>query len=139
MNDILQNKTEVYRGAARLPGTPRAAFFATLLLIAVCVLLFNLVSVLPYGVFLKILVLIFAAVGLNRILRQGTFSVTYVLTDDNILVYITKYGLLEWESAWISVPEADFSENEIRFKGRKYDFYPEDELADRIKCIKNDG
>lgn len=128
VNDILQSKTEVYRGAAKLPGSPRAAFFCLLALVAVCVVLFNLVSALPYSVFLKIAVLIFAAAGINYILKQGTFSVTYVLTDDGILVYITKYGLLEWESAWIRVSEAEFSENKIVFENRRYDFYPDDEL-----------
>lgn len=134
VNDILQNKTEIYRGAAKLPGTPRAAFICMLALIAVCVVLFNLVSPLPYSVFLKIAVLVFAAVGINYILKKGTFSATYVLTDDGMLVYITKYGLLEWESAWINLSEAEFTGNKIIFENRRYEFYPDDELK---KLIEN--
>ncbi|MGN1098170.1 MAG: hypothetical protein ACI4SS_04675 [Clostridia bacterium] len=128
MNNILQDKTPVYRGAAKLPGTPRAAFFCILALIAVCVILFNLVAPIPYSVFLKIAIIVFAAVSINYILKQGTFSVTYVLTDDGILVYITKYGLLEWESAWIDATEAEFKGNKIIYKKKKYDFYPDEEL-----------
>ena len=128
MNDILQNKTEVYRGEAKLPGTPKAAFFAVLMLAAVFVILFNLTSMLPYGVFLKIAVLILTALGVNYILKKGTFSVTYVLTDDGTLVYITKYGRLSWESAWIELSGAKFEKNRIIFENRKYDFYPDEEL-----------
>ncbi len=136
MNDVLQDKTEIYRGKAEMNGSPRATFFAILLLAAVCVPLFNLASAIPYGVFLKIAIFVIAAALLNRILKRGTFSVTYVLTDDGMLVYITKYGLLEWESAWIEVSEAEFSENEIRYRNRKYDFYPDEKLKKLIDEIK---
>ena len=128
MNDILHEKTEVYRGEAKLPGTPRAVFLAVLALAVICVILFNLTSMLPYGVFLKIAVLLLTALGVNYVLKKGTFSVTYVLTDDDMLVYVTKYGRLSWESAWIRLSEAKFEENRIIFENRKYDFFPDEEL-----------
>ena len=133
VNDILHEKTEVYRGQAKLPGTPKAAFFAILALAAACVILFNLTSMLPYGVFLKIAVLVLTALGVNYILKKGTFSVTYVLTDDNMLIYVTKYGLLSWESAWIRLSEAKFEKNRIIFENRKYDFFPDEELKSILK------
>ena len=128
VNDILQNKTEVYRGEAKLPGRPAAAFFCILALAAVCVAAFNLSSMLPYGVFLKLAVLALAALGVNYILKKGTFSVTYVLTDDDMLIYVTKYGLLSWESAWIKLREAKIEKNRIIFENRRYDFYPDEDL-----------
>ena len=133
VNDILHEKTEVYRGEAKLPGTPRAAFFAILALAAVCVLLFRLVSFLPYSVFLKIAVLVLTALGVNYILKKGTFSVTYVLTDDGMLVYVTKYGRLSWESAWIRLSEAKFEKSRIIFENRKYDFFPDEDLQKLLK------
>lgn len=132
MNDILHEKTEVYRGAAKLPGTPRAAFVCLLALIAVCVLLFNLVSPLPYSAFFKVAVLVLTAVGINYILKQGTFTVTYVLTDDGWLVYVTKYGALEWESAHIEISKAKISGNKLICNKRHYDFYPDNELKELI-------
>lgn len=133
MNDMLQSKKEVYRGAAKLPGRPKAAFFSILALVFICVILFNLVASIPYSAFIKIGILILAAVGINYILKQGTFSVTYVLTEDSILVYITKYGLLEWESAWIDLADAEIKGNKIIYKKRKYDFYPDDKLRELVK------
>lgn len=133
VNDILHTKTEVYRGEAKLPGRPAVAFFCILALAAVCVAAFNLSSMLPYGVFLKLAVLALTAIGVNYILKKGTFSVTYVLTDDGTLVYVTKYGLLSWESAWINIAEAKIEKNRIIFENRKYDFYPDDELKELLK------
>lgn len=132
VNDILQTKTEIYRGAAKLPGTPRAASICILGLTALCAVLFNLVSPIPYSMFIKVVIFIFTAIGINYILKKGTFSVTYVLTLDGVLVYITKYGKLEWESAWIKIEEAEFINNKIIFEKRKYDFYPDDELKEMI-------
>ena len=128
MNDILQNKTVIYRGAAKLPGRPAAAFCCVLVIALCCALVFNLASALPYGVVFKVAALALAALGINYVLKKGTFSVTYALTNDGTLVYITKYGLLSWESAWISVAGADFKGNKIFFEGRKYDFFPDDTL-----------
>ena len=139
VNDILQTKTQVYRGEAKLPGTPKAAFFAILILAAVFVLLFNLVSPLPYSVFFKIAILILTALGVNYILKKGTFSVTYVLTDDGMLVYVTKYGRLSWESAWIEVSKAKFEKNRIIFEKRKYDFYPDEELKELLQRLKEES
>ncbi len=133
VNDILQNKTEVYRGPAKLPGTPKAAFLCVLALAALGTVLFRVSSALPYSAFIKAAILIFAAVGINYILKQGTFSVTYVLTSDGWLVYITKYGKLEWESAWIKVDEAQFKGNKIIYQKRKYDFYPDEELKKLVE------
>ena len=135
MNDILQTKTVVYRGEARLPGRPAVALLCVLAIALGCALVFNLAAALPYGVVIKVAALAIAALGINYVLKKGTFSVTYALTDDGTLVYITKYGLLSWESAWISVAGADFKGNKIFFEGRKYDFYP-DEALRRILGLK---
>ncbi len=129
MTDILHEKTVIYRGEAKLPGTPRAAFVSMLVLVVICVILFNLISPIPYSVFFKIAVLIFAAVGINYILKKGTFSVTYAVTEDGMLVFITKYGLIERETAWIKIDEAEFFPGKIVFEKRKYEFYPDEELS----------
>ena len=126
--DELNGKNVIYRGAALLPGKPAAAFWSVLGLIAVCAAAFRLSSLLPYSAFLKIAVLALMAVGLNYLLKRGTFSVTYALTDDGELVYITKYGRLEWESAWIYLDRAEIKSDKIIFEKRKYAFYPDEEL-----------
>lgn len=127
--DVLKDKTEIYRCKARLPLSSWLAFLAVLALVALCALVIWLLSPLPYSAFLKIAVLILTAWALNYVLKKGAFSVTYVLTDDGSLVYITKYGRLEWESAWIDLSQAKIQENKIIYQNRKYDFYPDERLA----------
>ncbi len=129
MNDILHEKTVIYRGEAKLPGTPKAAFVSMLVLAAICVALFNLVSAIPYSVFFKVAILIFTAVGINYILKKGTFGVTYAVTEDGMLVFLTKYGLIQRETAWIKIDEAEFFPGKLVFEKRKYEFYPDEELS----------
>lgn len=128
MTDILQEKNEVARCEARLPGTPRAAFFTLTALAVVCALLLGLTGRLPYGAFFQLGVLALAAVCVNFILKRGTFTVTYVLTDDNMLIYITKYGFLSRETAHIDLGRAELGKNKIIFENKSYDFYPDGEF-----------
>lgn len=136
VSDILHEKTQVYSCEARLPGTPKAAFFLVLALAAVCALLFSLASRLPYSGVLKLAVLALTAVGIYAVLRKGTFSVTYVLTDDNTLTYVTRYGFLSRETAHIALDRAKIDENKIKFKNRTYDFYPDEKLSELLSGYK---
>lgn len=131
--DFLKDKTVIYRGGARLKGTPSAALICLTALVILCVLAFNLVSKIPYSVFLKAAILIFAAISINYILKQGTFSVTYAVTEDLTLVYITKYGSLERETAWIDLTKAEIREKYILFDNKKYEFFPDEELKELLK------
>lgn len=132
MTEVLREKTELYRCEAKLPGVPR---FMLPLLLASCALIFFFGGKLPYGVFLKIGALVLAAFGVNWLMKRGLFDVTYVLTDDGTLVYVTKYGFLSKETAWIDTAKAEFKfeENAIIFENRKYDFYPDEELLRLLK------
>ncbi len=125
MTEVLHEKTEVYRCEARLPGAP---WFALPLLLIFCGLAFILGGRLPYGVFLKLGALALAAVGVNWLMKRGLFETTYVLTDDGTLVYVTKYGFLSRETAWIDVSKAKFEEKALIFENRRYNFYPDGEL-----------
>lgn len=136
VTEILHEKKELYRCEAELPGAPR---FMLPLLLASCALIFFCGGKLPYGVFLKLGALIAAALGVNRLMKRGLFDVTYVLTDDGTLVYLTKYGFFSRETAWIDTPEADFDfgGKSLTFEGRKYDFYPDERLQELLSREKN--
>lgn len=127
-DDFLKDKTVVYSGSAQLKGTSSEAMICLCVLIILCVLAFNLLTPLPYSGFIKIAVLALTAVGINYVLKKGTFTVTYVLTQDNTLVFVTSYGSLKWETAWIPLDKASFGENFIVYEKRKYSFFPDDEL-----------
>lgn len=126
--DYLKDKKAVYIGSAQLKGTPSEAMICLTVLIIVCVLAFNLASHLPYSGLFKAAILVFTALAINYILKKGTFSVTYVLTEDKTLVYLTKYGRLQWETAWIDLNKAEIHEGYILYEKRKYEFFPDDEL-----------
>ncbi len=127
-DDFLKDKTSVYRGAALLPAKPMASFAAVLLLAALCALALRLLSPLPYAAFFQIAAVALTAAALNRVLKKGVFKVEYVLTDGGILVYVTRYGLLSWETAWIDISKAQVRGNKLFFDGRAYDFYPDNRL-----------
>lgn len=131
--DFLKGKTAVYRGAALLPARPGASLAAVLALAALCALALRLLSPLPYSAFFQIAAVALAAALLNRVLKKGVFGVEYVLTDGGTLVYVTRYGRLSWETAWIDVSRARFAGNKIYFENRAYDFYPDDKLKRLIK------
>lgn len=135
--DELNGKNVIYRGAALLPGKPAAAFWAVVGLAALCAAALKLLSPLPYSVFAQVIVLLLTAVALNRVLRRGTFSVSYALTDDGELVYVTKYGRIERETAWIRLAEAEINANTIIYENRKYEFYPDEELKSLIVGNEN--
>lgn len=136
MTDILHEKTEVYRCEARLPSAPRTAFFLILTMAAACAVLLNLAGRAPYGVFLELAVLALTAVGVYAVLKKSVFTVAYVLTSDNMLIYITKYGFLSRETAHIDLNRAVRQGNGIIFENRRYDFYPDKRMEELLSSKK---
>ncbi len=131
--DILQEKTEICRSEAKLPGTPAAAFIALLALAVICALLLNLAGRAPYGAFLELAVLALTAAAVYAVLKKGTFAVTYVLTADGMLVYLTRYGFLSRETAHIDLSRAEIKGNKIIYGNKSYDFYPD---ANFLKLLR---
>lgn len=118
---------ERYRGAAVLPGTPRSALCSIAALLVLCLVLFFLTAQLPYGALMQVAVVVFAAFALNYILKKGTFSVTYILTDSELIV-LSRYGFIEKESARYALEHVVITKDAITANGKRHPFYPDAEL-----------
>ena len=64
---------------------------------------------------------------MNKILREGTFTVTYVLTDGILKIY-TRYGLIEKLTDVVYLDNASVSADRITHGGRIIRFYPDKKL-----------
>ena len=126
------NEKEVYRCRAIMPKSDRRIFFELMGVVLMCFVLFHIGNALPCGWFLQIATLLASAILINKILRQGTFIKTYVLYEDSLIV-LTRYGLIEKETARYPLAEAKFSEQTIEYQGKTYPFYPDDKLKKLLK------
>lgn len=123
---------EIYRGRALMPKSDRRIFFELMGVVLFCFAVFYIANLLPYGWFIQIGTLLVSAIWINKILRQGTFIKTYVLYKDRLIV-LTRYGLIEKETACYPLSEAKFSKQTVEYQGKAYPFYPDEELKKLLK------
>lgn len=97
---------------------------------AVCVLLF-IVSNLPYSGILTLVVFALAAFSINKLLNRTVFDVTYALYEDK-LVFLRKYGRIEWENEVFPLDEAKLYRDKIEHKGKVYPFAPDEKLCELL-------
>ncbi|MEE0866987.1 MAG: hypothetical protein UIL37_01630 [Clostridia bacterium] len=123
----MEGKKEIYRGLAvvKKNNIQTVIFIGAALILGVA--LINVASRLPFAGFIDLAVIAFLAVLINRVLKQGTFIVTYVLYE-GVLLEFTRYGLIEKETARFTLSECRFGKDSIVFEGRTYPFYPDEEL-----------
>lgn len=121
------SKNELYRGQALLPRTPHKTVAALLLTAAACAAVFFVAELLPASWLFELCAIAAAAVHVNKILREGTFTVTYVLTEGILKVY-TRYGLIEKLTDVIYLDEAAVAADRITVNGRIIRFYPDKKL-----------
>lgn len=124
---FLENKNELYRGEALLPAKKTQTFAGIFLIALFCASVFFLASHIPYGWIAEIAAIIISAFLINAVLKQGTFTVTYVLMSDKLLIF-TRYGLIEMQTYSIKLEEATFSEQYIYTNNNKIRFYPDKKL-----------
>ena len=130
--NIIMNGKEIYRCRAIMPKSDRRIFFELMGVVLMCFVLFHIGNALPYGWFLQIGTLLLSAILINKTLRQGTFIKTYVLYEDTLVV-LTRYGLIEKETARYPLSEARFSKQAVEYQGKTYPFYPDDKLKKLLK------
>lgn len=128
----MEEKKERYRCRAIMPKSDRRIFFELMGVVLMCFILFHIGNAFPYGWFLQIAALLVSAILINKILRQGTFIKTYVLYED-ALVVLTRYGLIEKETARYPLAEAKFSKQSVEYQGKTYPFYADDKLKKLLK------
>lgn len=118
---------ELYRGSAVLPRTPRKTVSALLITAALCAVVFFIAEQLPASWLFELCTVAAASVRVNKILREGTFTVTYVLTDGILKIY-TRYGLIEKLTDVVYLDNASVSADRITHGGRIIRFYPDKKL-----------
>ena len=123
----MTDKDYLYKGAALLPKSPVATIFSIAGILILCGIVFALEKLLPAAWFFELAVIIIAALCVNKILKQGTFSKMYILYEDT-LVETTRYGLIEKETSRFELKDTTITTTEIVYNGKKYPFYPDEAL-----------
>lgn len=123
----MTDKEVLYKGLALLPKSPAGTILSLAGILVFCGLVFALESVIPAAWFFELAAVVLAAVYANKVLKQGTFSKTYILYEDT-LVETTRYGLIEKVTAQFPLKDASIFPNEIIYNEKRYAFYPDETL-----------
>ncbi len=123
----MTNKDYLYKGLALLPKSPAGTIFSLAGILILCGVVFALERFLPAAWFFELTAIVLAAVYANKVLKQGTFSKTYILYEDT-LVEMTRYGLIEKVTSQFEIKESVITDSEIIYNGKKYPFYPDETL-----------
>lgn len=107
----------------------RTAIFV-LLMVGIIALLV-VANLLPYSGITTLAIFALGAVMIHKFLSDSVFDITYALFDDK-LVFIRKYGRMEWECEVFPFGEAKFYRDKIEHRGKTYDFYPDDKLMEYL-------
>ncbi len=126
------NKKEIYRTAAAARKEPRQTVLAAaIVLLAVCAV-FCVAPLLPCEWLFEIAAIGAGAFYINKILRRGPFTVTYILYEDR-LIELTGVGVAEIKTGDYPLGEARFFADRIIYKGITKEFYPDDKLKSLLK------
>ncbi len=106
-----------------------ALFFAV---IVVFIALLVVVNMLPYSGILTLVLFAVVAWFMHKLLNGTVFDITYALYEDR-LVFIRRYGRLEWECEVFPFEEAKFHAGKIEHRGKTYEFYPDDKLKEFLE------
>ena len=123
----MTDKEYLYKGAALLPKSPVGTVLSLAGILILCGCVFALERFIPAAWFFELAAIVFSAIYANKVLKQGTFSKTYILYDD-ILVETTRYGLIEKVTAQFELKDAVITDSEIICNGKKFSFYPDEAL-----------
>jgi len=127
----MDEKKEIYRGKAVAAKDERQTVKELLKAAVFCLVVFTVSRYLPFGWFFEIGAIVLSAIYINNILKQGTFIATYILYEDS-LVTLTRYGLIELETARYDLSEAVFTETTVTSGGKTRPFYPDEKLKSLI-------
>ena len=105
----MERKKEIYRGKAVAVKNDKQTMKALLKALIFCFVVFAVSSYLPFPWAFCLGDIIVSAIYINKILHEGTFIATYVLYEDELVV-LTRYGLIEKETARYDLSKAVFTE-----------------------------
>lgn len=123
----MNEKKEIYRGRAVVKKNEKQTALALLFAVVFCFIVFAVSKYLPFAWFFEIGAIVAGAVYINKVMKQGTFITTYILYEDTLVV-LTRYGLIEKESARYDLSKTTFTEKSVTSGGRTEPFYPDEKL-----------
>ncbi len=123
------NEKAKYTQKAPEKGNVRGRSLAFVLLTAGIVALLVVVNLLPYSGITTLIVFALGAIMMHRLLSSAVFDITYALYEDKLL-FVRKYGKLEWECEVFPFDEARFYADKIEHRGKTYAFSPDDKLKE---------
>ena len=118
---------EIYSGKALLKRTPKSTAFALCIVAAFCAAVFYISVFLPASWIFELGAIIISAIWVNKILKEGTFSLTYILYE-NSLVLRRRYGFIEIDTDKFPLEESIITEKSITYNGKTTDFFPDEQL-----------
>jgi hypothetical protein len=121
------NEKEIYSVKAPLEATKKEASIGTFAFIILCAFLMWVAKFLPYSGIIQLGVLLLFAFLIYSMMKRTLFDITYFLFDDR-LEWRRRYGTITMENEVFPLDEAEFYEDKIIFRGKKYAFHPDDKL-----------
>ncbi len=128
----MEEKEIIYKGSAVKQKSPKETIISLVGIGVMWAAVFIFSRYLPFQGVLQIIGIAVSAVLINRLLNKGTFSKTYILYEDELVV-MTRYGLIEKESSIHPLSTSVFTDTSITTDGVKYPFYPDDTLKEILK------
>ena len=120
-------QNEIYSGKALLKRTPQSTAVALCIVAIFCAAVFYISVFLPASWIFELGAIIIAAIRVNKILKEGTFTLTYILYDDRIVLR-RRYGFIEIDTDVFLLKDCIFTENKITCNGKTIDFFPDNQL-----------
>lgn len=118
---------EIYKFTPPMQKNTRTTSLFIVFSLIVCAVLLKLSTYLPAAWLFEILIIVLCAATINKILKQGVFTLTYVLYEDSLKFY-TRYGFIEKETMAFPLENSSFTESAIIYKGKAYPFFPDEKL-----------
>ena len=129
----MEEKAMIYKGAANNKGSVKDTVIPLICVAVMWSAIFLFANFLPFAWFFELGAIVLSAVLINKILNnKGTFSKTYILYDDRLVIQ-TRYGLIEKESSVHPISSSTFENGYIITDGRKTPFYPDEKLIEILK------
>lgn len=128
----MEEKEILYKGAAIVQKSPKDTIISLVSIAVMWLIIIFFAKYLPFEWVFELGAIIISAILINKLLNKGTFTKTYILYEDELVV-MTRYGFIEKESSIHPLATSEFTEKHIVTDGVKYPFYPDKEL---IKILK---
>ena len=129
----MEEKEILYKGAAVVQKTPKETIFSLIGIGVMWVAILIFSKFLPFQWVFSLAAIVISAILINRLLNKGTFTKTYILYEDKLVV-LTRYGLIEKESSIHPLSTSKFTNKTIITDGVKYPFYPDEKLKKILKA-----